>query len=70
MTPFLIHRFWSFIEDTQSSVLLNLDDNSLERWLVNQFRHDQNLNSKDEYLVSDYIRSRIPLIREMAHERN
>lgn len=68
MTPLMLHRFWSIIDDTQSSVLLTLDDVSLERWLVSQFGSDQSSCIETDVL-SDYIRSRLPLIREMAHAR-
>jgi len=69
MTPLLLHRFWSFIEDTQSSVLLNLDDSTLERWLVSQFGSEHPLNGFEVDVLGDYVRSRLPLIREVAHTR-
>lgn len=69
MTPLMLHRFWSIIDDTQSSVLLTLDDVSLEHWLVSQFGSDQSFNCLETDVLSTYIRSRLPLIREMAHAR-
>ncbi|MBD1912662.1 hypothetical protein [Leptolyngbya sp. FACHB-8] len=69
MTPLLLHRFWSFIDDTQSSILLNLDDSSLENWLVNQFGSEHPLNGLEMDVLGDYVRSRLPLIRELAHTR-
>jgi len=69
MTPLLLHRFWSFVEDTQSSVLLSLDDTSLEHWLMSQFGSEHTLNDPEMDVLGDYIRTRLPLIREVAHTR-
>ncbi|MGF1603741.1 MAG: hypothetical protein ACFCU8_17300 [Thermosynechococcaceae cyanobacterium] len=66
MTPDTIHEFWSLIEDTQTNVLLSLDDTSLVQWLI------QCLKKKgidDTTVCSAYISSRLPLIRDLASER-
>lgn len=66
MTPLTMHRFWSIIEDSQSSVLLTMDDHTLERWLVRELRTEQPLDHQETDAVSQYIRTRLPLIREIA----
>jgi len=66
MTPLTLHRFWSIIEESQSSLLLNMDDHALERWLVRELRTEQPLDHSETDAVSQYIRTRLPLIREIA----
>lgn len=69
MTPLMMRRFWSFVEQTQANILLTLDDVSLEQWLINRLCQEQYLDHNQTDVVSDYIRSRLPLIREIAHAR-
>jgi len=57
------------VEDTQSSVLLNLDDSSLIQRLLGQFKAERALNSTEVDLLGDYIRIRLPLIRDLAQGR-
>jgi hypothetical protein len=69
MTPSLLKNFWSLVENTQASLLLQLDDASLVQWLVHQVCSHWNLNRRDAVLVSEYIRERLPLIRDLARAR-
>ncbi|MEO1144810.1 MAG: hypothetical protein AAFY26_04310 [Cyanobacteria bacterium J06638_22] len=66
MTPLTMHRFWSIVEDSQSSFLLNMDDHTLERWLVRELRTEQALDHVETDAISQYIRTHLPLIREIA----
>lgn len=67
MTPLLMHRVWAFIEDMHPHVLQSLDDVSLEQLLIQRLCQEQSLDRNQANVVSDYIRSRLPLIREIAY---
>ncbi|MDY6940418.1 MAG: hypothetical protein SWY16_22525 [Cyanobacteriota bacterium] len=69
MTPIMLRQFWSSIEATQTSVLLSLDDASLVQWLMKQFKQERALNRDETHILSDYISSKILLIRDLAHQR-
>ncbi|MGB8700195.1 MAG: hypothetical protein WCD18_12325 [Thermosynechococcaceae cyanobacterium] len=69
MPPTILHRFWAFVEETQAATLLNLDDASLSRWLVGQFQRQNTLNSEEAQDLCTYISGRLPLIRDMAEDR-
>ena len=69
MTPATIRYFWSLIESTQTHVLLKLDDPSLVQWLLKQVDQGRSLNNEESNMLSDYIYSRLTLIRDLAHER-
>jgi hypothetical protein len=66
MNPSLMRRFWSFVEMTQASTLLSLDDDALRQWLLRQFGTQQGLNSHEVSWLSDYIDSRLCLVRDLA----
>ncbi|MGB7415678.1 MAG: hypothetical protein WA902_15845 [Thermosynechococcaceae cyanobacterium] len=66
MTPDTIHEFWSLIEDTQTNVLLSLDDTSLVQWLIQRLKRK---GIDDTTACSAYISNRLPLIRDLASER-
>jgi succinate dehydrogenase flavin-adding protein (antitoxin of CptAB toxin-antitoxin module) len=70
MPSTILHRFWSFIEETQTTTLLNLDDASLVRWLIGQFQCQNTLNSEETQTLKTYISGRLPLIRELAQDRH
>lgn len=69
MSPLLLRQLWSTVEDTQSNVLINLDDSSLIQRLLGQFKAERALNSTEVDLLGDYIRTRLPLIRDLAQGR-
>ena len=69
MTPNVIRQFWSLIEVTQTHILLSLDDASLVKCLVNQFQAQGKLNADQAQDLRTYIHRRLPLIRELAQER-
>ena len=69
MTPVMLRQFWSSIEATQTSVLLSLDDASLVQWLMKQFKQERALNRDETHILSDYISSKILLIRDLAYQR-
>jgi hypothetical protein len=70
MTPTMMRQLWSLIETTQANILLKLDDASLVQWLLSQL-HNRDLCDLDEAnIFSDYIRNKLPLIRDLAQERS
>jgi hypothetical protein len=69
MPPTLLHQFWTFISETQTAPMLNLDDAALSRWLLRQFQRQNVLDSEQTKNLNTYITERLPLIRELAQER-
>ncbi len=69
MTPAVIRQLWSVVESTQAHTLLQLDDASLVQWLLKQTKNQTFLDGKETDILSEYIQSRLSLIRELAHER-
>lgn len=64
----LLRQLWSIVESFPSSRLSSLDDCSLMRSLVDSLRADPAFDARHLPVVSSYIRSRIPLIREMSQQ--
>jgi hypothetical protein len=66
MNPQLLRHLWSLVERSQSVHLLALDDNSLVCWLLEQFARQQTINAAEADQLNHYIRTKIPLIRDLA----
>jgi hypothetical protein len=66
MNPHLLRQLWSLIEASQTHWILSLDDNSLVHWLIDQVSGERYLNPTETDYLNCYIRSRIPLIRDIA----
>lgn len=69
MTPTMLRQLWTIVETTQSNTLLKLDDTSLVQWLLQQTTTQAPLERNDTHVLSDYIHSRLTLIRDLAQER-
>jgi hypothetical protein len=69
MTPVMLRQFWGLIETNQATLLLNLDDSSLNQRLLQQFRTHHALSSEESTVLASYIESRLGLIRDLAHDR-
>lgn len=69
MTPTILRQLWSVVETTQTNTLLRLDDASLVQWLLKQTKTQAPLNHNEAHILSDYIHSRLTLIRDLAQER-
>jgi hypothetical protein len=69
INPFLLRQFWSMVETTQANLLLHLDDSTLVRHLTDDLQHQQRLDADQTTAVNTYIRSKIPLIRDIARSR-
>jgi hypothetical protein len=70
MSPLLLRQIWGLVEATQSQILLTLDDESLVEWLLRQLTNQRSLDSYEANLLSDYLQSRLPLIRDVAQSRH
>jgi hypothetical protein len=68
-TPKIMRQLWSVVETTHTNTLLQMDDASLVQWLIKQTRTQASLDRSEADFLSDYIQSRIALIRDMAEER-
>ncbi|WP_414564319.1 MULTISPECIES: hypothetical protein [unclassified Anabaena] len=69
MTPKMLRQLWSVVENSQTKTLLQMDDASLVKWLVKQTTTQALLDPKETDFLSDYIQSRLSLIRDLAYER-
>lgn len=69
MSPEAIRKFWSLIEETQTNILLTLDNDALVNWLARQLRREEFLKMVDASDLNAYISARLPLIRDLAQER-
>lgn len=69
MTPSMLRHLWVMIEKTQAHILLNLDDASLQQWLLKQFKQERSLNNDEVNVLDSYIQSKLSLIRDLAAER-
>jgi len=69
MTPQMMRQVWSVVENAHSQTLLQMDDNSLVHWLVKQTSTQALLDGHETHFLSEYIKSRLHLIRDIAYER-
>lgn len=69
MTPAILRQLWSVVEATQAHTLLKLDDASLVQWLIKQTTTKTSLDGSQTDVLSDYIQSRLSLIRDLAQDR-
>ncbi|MEM9904884.1 MAG: hypothetical protein AAF921_07665 [Cyanobacteria bacterium P01_D01_bin.44] len=66
MDPYLLRQLWSVIETSQSHVILSLDDSGLVNWLLEQLAHTAPYDPRQTSVLSDYIRSKTALIRDIV----
>ena len=64
-----LRQFWSMVEQTQTSVLLELSDRELKTRLQEQWEQDHNVSAPEMKLVREYIQAKMPLIRDLAEIR-
>ncbi len=69
MTPKILRQLWSVVENSQTKILLQMDDASLVQWLVKQTTKQALLDPHETDYLSDYVQSRLTLIRDLAYER-
>lgn len=64
----LLRQLWSVVESFPSSRLSSLDDSNLLQSLMDSLRSNPAFDPGDLPTVSGYIRTRLPLIREMSQQ--
>jgi hypothetical protein len=69
MTPQIMRLLWSVVETACSKTLLQLDDASLVLWLVKQTTNQGLLDCNETDSLSEYIQSRLALIRDIVLQR-
>jgi hypothetical protein len=69
INPKLLRQFWAVVETTQTNLLLNLDDPELVQRLAMDLDSQQHLGGDEAQVVNHYIRSKLPLIRDIAQSR-
>lgn len=61
-----LHQLWSLIENTQTNILLEVNDTELIQQLLKQLENQKLLSSEESKVIRAYISSRLPLIRDLA----
>ncbi len=64
----LLRQFWSIIEAATPQRLAALDDSSVSKWIVDILKADPTFDPRNLPTVSQYIQTRIPLIRDLAQQ--
>ncbi|WP_318780937.1 hypothetical protein [Dendronalium phyllosphericum] len=64
-----LRHLWFLIEETQTSTLLGFSDAELIQQLLRQVEQDKLLTGEESNTMQAYIRSRVPLIRDLAQAR-
>lgn len=62
----LIRKLWATIEAMPDQRISTLDDSSVLAWLMDLLQSDPTFDTRQSSVVSHYIQSRMPLIRDMA----
>lgn len=63
-----LRHLWSVVEETQASILLEFSDTELIEQLLGQLE-EKRLDRVETKTIKTYIRSRLPLIRDIAASR-
>ncbi|MBW4583315.1 MAG: hypothetical protein KME42_27425 [Tildeniella nuda ZEHNDER 1965/U140] len=70
VTPNMMRQLWALVESTQVTTLLQFEDSDLVQFLVKRFRAQQSIDAQDARNLDTYIQSKLPLIRDLAADRN
>lgn len=70
VTPNMMRQLWALVESTQVTTLLQFEDSDLVQFLVKRFRAQQSIDAQDVSNLDTYIQSKLPLIRDLAEDRN
>lgn len=66
----ILRQLWSAVEDTQSSILLRLNDSELVSHIITALDNKQPLDREEIANVSSYLRGKTSLIRDLAQSRS
>lgn len=69
MNSSILRQIWSVVEETQSNVVLRLNDTELVQQLLGQLSSKKDLSSEEIDTMSLYLRSKTSLIRDIAQAR-
>lgn len=69
MNPVHMRHFWSLVEASQATQLLQLDDHNLFSWLMDQLQRTQPLDRSEINSLGLYVQTKLPLVRDMAQAR-
>ncbi len=67
MKSITLRKLWSIVEETQTPILLGLNDTDLIQQLLQQIQSKYRLSTEEMQLVQRYLGDRLSLIRDMAH---
>ena len=62
----IMRQLWAIIQETSGKTVAGLNDSDLINQIIGKLNSKQHLSSEDCSIVSTYLRSRIPLIREIT----
>jgi hypothetical protein len=65
----LLRQLWSVVEETQTNILLGFSDTELVQQLLRQLQFKGIFSTDELVAISDYIDSRLILIRDLASSR-
>jgi hypothetical protein len=65
----LLHQLWHIINETQTQIVLELDDLNLVKYISIELGKKRILSFEEDNLVRCYIAAKIPLIRDLANAR-
>ncbi|WP_404783680.1 hypothetical protein [Altericista sp. CCNU0014] len=66
MNSCILRRLWSVVEETQTPVILELNDADLVQQLLHQFQNRHALTRTEAQAVRCYLGDRLALIRDMV----
>ncbi|PSF39554.1 hypothetical protein C7H19_01830 [Aphanothece hegewaldii CCALA 016] len=70
MKPTLLNQLWRIIEETPTHILLSLDVRDLVEQMLLKLDKINPLTPEENCLIRDYLKSKTPLIRDLAYERS
>jgi hypothetical protein len=66
MNSITLRRLWSVIEETQTPIILSLNDSDLTQHLLHRIQNQCCLSWEEQQAVHCYLGDRLALIRDMA----
>ena len=69
MKASLIHQVWEVIEQTQSVLLLQWNDQDMVCQLLRQVQQERPLNGQETTVLRNYLSDRTTLIRDVVADR-
>ena len=62
----LLRQLWSVVESAPNQRFSSLDDSGVLQWLTELLQADPTFDIRNLPVVSSYIRTKMPLIRDVA----